>query len=154
MKEADDQRLAELTAPRIEARGGKVEGGPSLVEVCALLKSRSATLEKLADAALFFYREPNPDPEAVKASLENGGREALALFGKKLAELPENASSDDVYHVIQAVMTELGCPMKVLATPLRVVVCAADRTPQIDKTLCLIGLKNVCRRIEEGLAKF
>ena len=154
MKEADDQRLAELTAPRIEARGGKVEGGPSLVEVCALLKNRSATLEKLADAALFFYREPNPDPEAAKASLENGGREALALFGKKLSELPEDASSDEVYHVIQAVMTELGCPMKVLATPLRVVVCAADRTPQIDKTLCLIGLKNVCRRIEEGLAKF
>ena len=97
---------------------------------------------------LTFAADDRPAPETHARKI------ALALFGKKLSELPENASSDEVYHVIQAVMTELGCPMKVLATPLRVVVCSADRTPQIDKTLCLIGLKNVCRRIEEGLAKF
>ena len=49
-------------------------------------------------------------------------------------------------------MTEQGIPMKVLATPLRVVVCAADRTPQIDITLCLIGRDKVLERIKAALA--
>lgn len=151
MKEADDARLAELAAPRIEARGGKVEGGPCLKAVCGLLKSRSATLEKLADAALFFYVEPKVDPEAAQAALDNGGREALKLFGEKLEALAD-MTPENVYHCIQAVMEEQGISMKVLATPLRVVVCAADRTPQIDVTLCLIGKDNVLNRIKAALA--
>lgn len=151
MKEADDARLAELAAPRIEARGGKVEGGPCLKAVCGLLKSRSATLEKLADAALFFYVEPKVDPETAQAALENGGREALKLFGEKLEALAD-MTPENVYHCIQAVMEEQGISMKVLATPLRVVVCAADRTPQIDVTLCLIGKDNVLNRIKAALA--
>lgn len=151
MKEADDARLAELAAPRIEARGGKIEGGPCLKAVCGLLKSRSATLEKLADAALFFYVEPKVDPEAARAALDNGGREALKLFGEKLEALAD-MTPENVYHCIQAVMEEQGISMKVLATPLRVVVCAADRTPQIDVTLCLIGKDNVLNRIKAALA--
>ncbi len=151
MKEADDARLAELAAPRIEARGGKVEGGPCLKAVCGLLKSRSATLEKLADAALFFYVEPKVDPEAAQAALDNGGREALKLFGEKLEALAD-MTPENVYHCIQAVMEEQGISMKVLATPLRVVVCAADRTPQIDVTLCLTGKDNVLNRIKAALA--
>ena len=151
MKEADDARLAELAAPRIEARGGKIEGGPCLKAVCGLLKSRSATLEKLADAALFFYVEPKVDPEAARAALDNGGREALKLFGEKLEALAD-MTPENVYHCIQAVMEEQGISMKELATPLRVVVCAADRTPQIDVTLCLIGKDNVLNRIKAALA--
>ena len=79
MKEADANRLADLTKARIEARGGKVEGGPDLAAVCELLKSRSATLEKLADAALFFYVEPKVNEEEAAKVLAEGGREALKL---------------------------------------------------------------------------
>ncbi len=151
MKEADDARLAELVQPRIEARGGLIENGPDLVQVCGLLKTRSATLEALADAALFFYVEKDADPEALAAALADGGREALALFGEKLKAL-EEVTPENVYHAIQAVMTEREIPMKVLATPLRVGVCVADRTPQIDRTLCLIGREKVLARIAKALA--
>ena len=151
MKEADDARLAELVKPRIEARGGVVANGPDLAAVCGLLKSRSATLEKLADAALFFYVDKAAEPEAAATALENGGREALALFAEKLRAL-EEFSAENVYHAIQAVMAEQSVPMKVLATPLRVTVCVADRTPQIDQTLCLIGREKVLARIAAALA--
>lgn len=151
MKEADDKRLAELVKPRVEARGGVIADGPDLAEACALLKSRSGTLEKLADSMLFFYKHNAPDADKAAAALENGGREALALFAEKLAALDEvNAAS--VYGAIQAVMAEQGVPMKVLATPLRVIVCAADRTPQIDITLCMIGRDKVLERIKAALA--
>ncbi len=151
MKEADDARLAELVKPRVEARGGVIAEGPDLAAACGLLKSRSGTLEKLADAMLFFYKHEAPDAEKAAAALANGGREALALFADKLAALEEvNAAS--VYGAIQAVMAEQGIPMKVLATPLRVIVCAADRTPQIDITLCMIGREKVLGRIKAALA--
>ena len=151
MKEADDDRLAKLVASRIEARGGIIANGPDLASVCGLLKTRSATLEKLAEAALFFYAENAVNAEEAAKVLADGGREALELFAQKLkaldAETPEN-----VYHCIQEVMAERSIPMKILANPLRVLVCRADRTPQIDRTLCLIGRDKVLARIAEGLA--
>lgn len=146
MKEADPKRLAELTRDRIIARGGNVDAGPDLAEVCALLQSRSGNLEKLADAALFFYVEPKVNEEEAAKVLADGGLEALKLFGEKLAAV-EDMTPENVYGCIQAVMSERDIPMKVLANPLRVVVCAADRTPQIDKTLCLIGKDAVLARI-------
>ena len=139
-----------ITKARIEARGGKVEGGPDLAAVCELLKSRSATLEKLADAALFFYVEPKVNEEEAAKVLADGGREALKLFGEKL-EAVSDVTPEAVYGCIQAVMEEQGVAMKVLANPLRVCVCAADRTPQIDKTLCLIGKEEVLARIARAL---
>lgn len=151
MKEADDARLAELVKPRIEARGGKVEGGPDLVAVCGLLKSRASTLEKLADAALFFYVEPQVNADEATQVLADGGKEALALFADKLRAVTD-MTPENVYGVIQAVMQERDIPMKVLANPLRVVVCATDRTPQIDITLCLIGKDEVLARIDRALA--
>ena len=118
--------------------------------VCELLKSRSATLEKLADAALFFYVEPKVNEEEAAKVLADGGREALKLFGEKL-EAVSDVTPEAVYGCIQAVMEEQGITMKVLANPLRVCVCAADRTPQIDKTLCLIGKEEVLARIARAL---
>ena len=151
MKEADDARLADLVKPRIEARGGDVAAGPCLAEVSGLLKSRAGNLEKLADAALFFYKKGELDKAALEAAFADGGREALALFAEKwnaLADLTPEA----VYGIIQAVMAEREIPMKVLANPLRISVCRADRTPQIDKTLCLIGREEVAARMAEALA--
>lgn len=151
MKEADDARLADLVKPRIEARGGDVAAGPCLAEVSGLLKSRAGNLEKLADAALFFYKKGELDKAALEGAFADGGREALALFAEKwnaLADLTPEA----VYGVIQAVMAEREIPMKVLANPLRIAVCRADRTPQIDKTLCLIGREEVAARMAEALA--
>ena len=78
--------------------------------------------------------------------LADGGREALKLFGEKLAAVAD-MTPENVYGCIQAVMEEQGISMKVLANPLRVCVCAAERTPQIDKTLCLIGKDEVLARI-------
>lgn len=40
-----------------------------------------------------------------------------------------------------------------VATPLRVLVCGADKVPQIDKTLELFGKQTVLARIEEGLKR-
>ena len=152
MKEADDQRLAGLVKARIEKRGGVVDGGPDLVGVCALLKTRAATLEALADQALFFYKPAEPTEEALQAALTEENRKALAAFVEGIKAL-ENFTAPEIYGVIKSVMEAQGIKMGPVATPLRVLVCGADKVPQIDKTLELFGKQTVLARIEEGLKK-
>ena len=107
----------------------------------AVLEGRQGEQDAQGEAA--------PEEEAAKV-LADGGREALKLFGEKL-EAISDVTPEAVYGCIQAVMEEQGIAMKVLANPLRVCVCAADRTPQIDKTLCLIGKEEVLARIARAL---
>ena len=150
MKEADDKRLAALVKPRIEKRGGKVEGGVDLVGVCGLLKSRSATLEALADSAMLFYKPLERDVAAVKAALADGNREALEAFVAEIEKI-EDFKAEAVYGALKAVMEARNIKMGPIATPLRVLVCNADKTPQIDKTLELFGKEEVLARIRSGL---
>ncbi len=151
MKEADDERLAGLVAPRIEKRGGKLEGHACLAGVCNLLKSRSATLEVLAESAMLFYKPLERDAAAVKAALEGENRVALEKFVERIRPM-QSFTAPEIYGAIKAVMEEMGIKMGPIATPLRVLVCAADRTPQIDRTLELFGKDEVLSRIESGLA--
>lgn len=151
MKEADDERLAALVKPRIEKRGGKVEGGPCLAGVCALLKSRAATLEALADQALFFYGPLVRSEEAVREVLTEENRRALDAFVEGAKAL-ESFTAPEIYGVIKNVMAEQNIKMGPIASPLRVLVCGADKVPQIDKTLELFGKKEVLSRIASGIA--
>lgn len=151
MKEADDERLAALVKPRIEKRGGKVEGAPCLAGVCALLKSRAATLEALADQALFFYGPLVRSEEAVREVLTEENRRALDAFVEGAKAL-ESFTAPEIYGVIKTVMAEQNIKMGPIASPLRVLVCGADKVPQIDKTLELFGKKEVLSRIASGIA--
>ena len=62
-------------------------------------------------------------------------------------------TAPEIYGVIKSVMEAQGIKMGPVATPLRVLVCGADKVPQIDKTLELFGKQTVLARIEEGLKK-
>src|SRR5262249_27168551 len=65
IKQADNARLAELVTPKLIADGGKLEIGPDLPSVLALLKDRANTTNELADAAMLFYREPKPEADLL-----------------------------------------------------------------------------------------
>ncbi len=150
MKETDDARLADLTKSRIEARGGDLSKAP-LAAVCGLLKSRAQTLEELAEAAMVFYGPYQPDAEAIAQSLENGGREALAAVYAKLSALPEWKAAD-IYAALKAVCDEAGVKFGIVATPVRLIAVAANKVPQIDQTLEIIGRDAVLSRISAYLA--
>lgn len=151
MKEADDARLATLVKPRVQARGVEVTSDEDLAKACGLVKNRSATLEILADAVVFFFKKQDVNVEALKAAMENGGREAVHSFLAKWKAL-ENHTPEAIYGIIQEVMAENEVSMKVLATPVRLTACRCERTPQIDQTLSLIGRDEVIARMEEALA--
>ena len=150
MKEADDARLAELVKPRLEKRDANLSNGIDLVGVCALLKSRAATLEVLADAAMLFYKPLERDVAAVKDALAGENKDALLAFLSEIRTI-DAFTPEAIYGALKKVMQEKNIKMGPIATPLRVLVCNAQTTPQIDRTLSLFGKDEVIARIESGL---
>ena len=150
IKEADDGRLADLVARRIEVRGGNLADGPKLQSVVALLKDRSRTLNELADAALLFYIEPEID-RALLIEHSNGfGRTAMQAFRDRASGLKWERTA--LQTAIKQIVSELKLKMPQVAVPLRVAVTGRTQTPSIDAVLELIGRDKVLERLDRALA--
>ena len=149
IKEADDARLAELTAPFLRADGVDVSAGPALEKVIALLKERVRTLRELADAAVYFYR-PIEAPDALKAQhLTAESRPALAELRDRFSSIGwDRAQINDA---VKSVVAGHKLKMPKVAMPLRVIVTGTTQTPSIDATLELIGKDEVLARMGRAL---
>ncbi len=150
IKEADDERLAQLVDVRIEARGGRLSSGPDLVRVVALLKDRSRTLNELADSALMFYREPEVEVGLMSEHLNDSGHRAVQAFRDRAAALAWERSA--ISGAIKQIVGELKLKMPQIAVPLRVAVTGMTQTPSIDAVLELIGRDAVLARLDRALA--
>ena len=149
--EADNERLANLVDPRIEARGGVIDGNADLVRVMEITKQRPETLEALADACMIFYRPLTRDVELVKQVLaDEKSKKAVELFLERAREV-EVWNSENIYGVLKSIMDEMGIKMPVIAVPVRVLVFGEKVSPMFDKTLELFGKDTVIANIESGL---
>ena len=149
--EADNERLANLVRPRIEARGGVIDGNADLVRVMEITKQRPETLEALADACMIFYRPLTRDVELVKQVLaDEKSKKAVELFLECAREV-EVWNSENIYGVLKSIMDEMGIKMPVIAVPVRVLVFGEKVSPMFDKTLELFGKDTVIANIESGL---
>ncbi|MBO7173657.1 MAG: glutamate--tRNA ligase [Burkholderiaceae bacterium] len=152
MAEADNDRLARLVRPRIEARGGVVEGKADLAAVMEITKQRPETLEALADVCMIFYRPLQRDEALVREVLANEqSLKAVQLFLERAREVAE-WTPENIYLVLKGIMDEMGIKMPVVAVPIRVLVFGEKISPVFDKTLALFGKETVLANIESGLA--
>ncbi len=154
LKQADNDRLAALVAPRLRARGVGVEP-QGLAAVAALYKERVKTLNELADEARLFYVDPHPAPELLAEHLQGPARAtvraALADFLDKAVGLGDWQRAT-IAALIKQVLAAHALKMPQLAVPLRVAVMARTQTPSIDATLELLGRDTVLRRARAALA--
>ncbi|MGY8524131.1 glutamate--tRNA ligase [Paracidovorax citrulli] len=151
IKVGDNERLAGLTQPFIEALGGKVEGA-DLVQVVALVKDRANTLKEVAQTALLFYRgEPQPDAELRAQHLTDEAMPAVRALRDRLAGLGE-WKREGINAEFKAVLADCGLKMPKLAMPVRLLVVGQLQTPSIDAVLELLGRDTVLRRLDAGLA--
>ncbi|MCE3265007.1 MAG: glutamate--tRNA ligase [Pseudoduganella sp.] len=148
IKQSDNARLAELVTPKLLADGGKLEGAPALAPVLALLKDRTNTLNELADAAMLFYREPNPDAALMAQHYTEAVKPAVVDFAARIATV--EWSKEAIAAMIKEVLAAHGLKMPQLAMPLRLIVAGQLQTPAIDAVLQLFGRDTVAAR----LAKF
>lgn len=150
--EADNDRLARLVRPRIEARGGIIERHADLARVMEITKQRPDTLEALADACMIFYRPLKRDEALVREVLANEtSLKAVEMFLERARGI-EDWTAENIYGVLKGIMDELSIKMPVVAVPIRVLVFGEKVSPMFDKTLELFGKDTVIANIESGLA--
>jgi glutamyl-tRNA synthetase len=152
IKEASDERLAELVKPRLEALGANAEDHAQLLSIVALLKDRAQTLQTLAEEAMLFYREPHIDPDLLKEQLESNEGRSLAAV-KRFLEVAKETEwrRENILAAIKSVMKEQKVKMPHIAIPIRVLVTGEKHTPSIDATLEILGKDFVIQQIENGL---
>lgn len=149
--EADNDRLARLVRPRIEARGGVIDGHADLARVMEITKQRPETLEALADNCMIFYRPLQRDEALVREVLANEQSLAAVKLFLERARGVENWTAENIYGVLKSIMDEMGIKMPVVAVPIRVLVFGEKISPVFDKTLELFGKDTVIANIESGL---
>jgi glutamyl-tRNA synthetase len=149
LKLRGDAELAAMARPLIERDGGRLDGGADLVRVVALLKDRAATVIELADAAMLFYREPDPREDLVRQHLIPSAEPALRELAVALEGVDWSRAA--IGAAIKQVVVKSGLKMPQIAMPLRVLVTGQAQTPPVDAVIELIGRDAVLERIRRYL---
>ncbi|NHZ95579.1 glutamate--tRNA ligase [Massilia sp. CCM 8734] len=149
IKQADNTRLAALARPRMEAQGAQFDGAPELADALALMKDRTNTINELADAAMLFYRTPQPDAALMAQHLTDAVKPALAQFAERCATV--EWTREALAAMIKEVLAANTIKMPVLAMPLRLLLTGQLQTPAIDAVLVLLGRELVLSRLKAAV---
>jgi glutamyl-tRNA synthetase len=147
IKQADNGRLAELARAQMLAAGAQFDGAPELPAVLGLMKERANTVNELADAAMLFYRTPQPDAALVAQHLTDAVKPALAQFAERVATVEWNKAA--LAAMLKEVLAANGLKMPQLAMPLRLALTGQLQTPAIDAVLELFGRETVLARVNK-----
>jgi glutamyl-tRNA synthetase len=149
IKAADNGRLAQLAQPKLERDGARFDGAPALPTVLGLMKERVNTINELADAAMLFYRDPQPEAELLALHLTEAVKAALATFAERCATVEWNKAA--LAAMMKEVLAAHSLKMPQLAMPLRLLLTGQLQTPAIDAVLELFGRDVVLARVQKGL---
>ncbi len=152
LKNADDERLAELVKPFLEADGCDTAAGPNLGKVINLLKERISTVAELADAAVYFFRPLEPSEELKTQYFTVEVKPPIRDLREKLAVV--EWESHVIHDAIKASAVAHGMKLPKVAMPLRVMVTGEAQTPAINAVLELLGREATLKRMDDRLACF
>jgi len=148
IREADDERLADLVGSRL---GLSAEQNGLLIEAMPELKARANTLVQLADSARFlFASRPLDIDEAASALLAGDARSQLAAAHRKLAALA-NWDSASLEAAIRDVAEASGAKLGKLAQPLRAALTGRTTSPGIFDVLAFLGRDESLARIADQM---
>jgi glutamyl-tRNA synthetase len=149
IKLADNERLATLVRPLLQAQGAQFDGAPALAQTIAMLKERANTVNDIATAVLMFYRQPAPDAALVTQHITDAIKPALQDFASRCASVEWNKAA--LAAMIKEVLAAHTLKMPLLAMPLRLIVAGQLQTPAIDAVLELFGRDVVLARLQNYL---
>ena len=150
IREADDQRLADLVAPKL---GISSEEEKRLVRAMPELKARAHSLIQLIDGAGFlFSKRPLEIDEPAAALLTPESRALLAATHAALAALAkwdEGSLEAGIREVAEGGGVKLGK----LAQPLRAALTGRTTSPGIFDVLALLGREESLARIADQMVE-
>jgi glutamyl-tRNA synthetase len=156
IREASDDRLADLVAPRIEAAlGQQLSNGDLALLTRAMpeLKPRAKDLNELAEAASFLFKpRPLDVDEKAAALLQGPARDLLALLHTALGQAPE-WSLEATEQAVRGVSVGAGVKLGQVAQPLRAALTGRATSPGIFDVLVLLGREESLARIADHMNK-
>ncbi len=148
LREADDERLAALVAPRLSGSTSE-EDGALLVRAMPELKKRAKDLGELADGAAFLFApRPLAMDAAAAALLDGGAAELLARLHRRLSQVV-TWSAEDLETAVREVSEEAGVKLGKVAQPLRAALTGRATSPGIFDVLLLLGRETSLARIAD-----
>ena len=151
LKTLDPTYVASHLRWHLEQLGLKIDQGPSLAAVVSAFAERADTLQDLAQAAAFLYRDfESYEPKAASKHLNAAAQEPLRAVQSALAQLSA-WETPRIHAALQQVAEAAGLALGKVAQPLRVAVAGAAVSPPIDVTLQLLGRAKTLERVERAL---
>ena len=151
IREADDERLAGLVAPRLGLTGDQ---RALLVRAMPELKARAHALNELGDGARFlFASRPLDVDEAAAAVLTDEARALLAAAHNKLVALAK-WDAPSLEAAIREIAESSGVKLGKLAQPLRAALTGRATSPGIFDVLVLLGRDESVARIADQMEPF
>ena len=148
IREADDERLADLVAPKIGLSG---EQRTLLVRAMPELKPRANTINQLAEGASFlFASRPLSLDDGAAALLTADARLLLAQAHRGLAALADWDGAS-LEAAIREVAEASGVKLGKLAQPLRAALTGRTTSPGIFDVLALLGRDESLARIADQM---
>ena len=150
IREAGDERLAELVAPRL---GLTDEQKGVLLRAMPELKARAHTVDQLADGAAFLFAErPLQMDEAAAALLTDEARKVLKAVHEALAGL-DDWTKEATEQALRSVAETRDVKLGKLAQPLRAALTGRTTSPGIFDVLILLGKGESLNRISDQLVE-
>jgi glutamyl-tRNA synthetase len=149
IKQADNARLETLVRPLLQQHGAQFDGAPSLQAAIALMKERANTVNELAEAALLFYRQPEPDVALLSQHLTDAVKPALLQYAEQCKGVEWNKAA--LSAMLKEVLATHKLKMPQLAMPLRLMLTGQLQTPSIDAVVELFGRDVVLSRFKKYL---
>jgi len=152
IKEESDEHLAQLLTPFLEKREVKVDDVQYLAKVVRGFKERSKTLEEMADAVLFYFKDKiDYQPKAAKKFLTP---EAVDIFTEALHhfEKAEDFGAVEIEAIFNRITSERSIHLGQLAQPHRVALTGGTASPGIYEVIAHLGKERVIKRLKDAIA--
>ena len=152
IKQEADENLARLLIPFLEKRGVRVDDITYLVNIVKGFKERCKTLDEMADAALFYFKdEISYEPQAAKKFLTP---QMAAIFTEMISrfEKMRDFSEKEIEEIFNQIKSERNMPLGQLAQPHRVALTGGTASPGIYEVMANLGNERVIKRLRDAIA--
>jgi len=150
IREADDERLTELVAPKL---GLSDEQKALLHRAMPELKARAHTIDQLADGAAFLFAERPLQADAAAAALLTEEARAILQAAHAALEPLGDWTKEATEQALRAVAETRELKLGKLAQPLRAALTGRTTSPGIFDVLILLGKGESLSRISDQLVE-
>jgi glutamyl-tRNA synthetase len=151
IREADDDRLAQLVAPRIGAL--TADQRTLLVRAMPELKARANDLNQLADGARFLFDKRPLELDAAARALLTPEASALLKAAHEALSAAARREHAALEEAIRNLAEREGVKLGKLAQPLRAALTGRTTSPGIFDVLVLLGQGESLNRIEDQIVE-